>query len=307
MTAQALTTFFRARVAANIQTCSAILPMTTMRPLPAVARRSRDGERTDMELSDELFEDIRKTMGLAGSEVGEPPIAAAAKDRAKMRRASRSDASRTRAEIEIPDTPVPRRMVRLIDLGRRGASFFDNHAWSAGQKFVLHLPRTPKHLIPLLCIVRNVRPVEDWLRIGAEFINYYESAAIAIARDDLGAEGSVEVDSVRRAPRTRFKKAPAPAQLHTYEFDTAGPILEADVVDLSDGGAGLLCAHQLPPGRKLMVRLCPPGGKTMTRMAEVVSCRRNDAGGYRIGTRFIEYKPGGARSLPQVLFGWLRG
>jgi hypothetical protein len=266
--------------------------------------RLRDAERA-MELSDELFEDIRTTLGLQGTEVGEPPIASGGRDRAKMRRAARADASRTRAEIEIPDTPVPKRYVRLIDLGRRGASFFDNYAWSAGQKFVLHLPRTAEHVIPLLCIVRNVRAVDEWLRIGAEFVNHYETAARAIARDDIGAEGTVEVDPVRRTPRTRFKKAPAPAQLHTFELNTAGPILEADVVDLSDGGAGLICAHQLPPGRKLMVRLCPPGGKTMTRMAEVVSCRRTDAGGYRIGTRFIEYKPG--RTLPQVLFGWLRG
>ena len=261
-----------------------------------------------MELSDELYEDIRRTLGLSGVEVGEPPIAAAAgKDPSKMRRAGRTDASRTRAQIEIPDTLVPKRAIRLIDIGRRGASFFDNYAWSAGNKFVLHLPRTADHVIPLLCIVRNVRPVDEWLRIGAEFINHYETAALAIARDDLGAQGVVEVDPGRRAPRTRFKNAPAPAQLHTYEFETAGPILEADVVDLSEGGAGLLCSHQLPPGRKLMVRLCPPGGKTMTRMAEVVSCRRTDGGGYRIGTRFIQYKPGGNRSLPQVLFGWLRG
>ena len=258
-----------------------------------------------MELSDELFEDIRKTLGLSGTEFGEPPIAATAKDPAKVRRASRADASRTRAEIEIPDTPVPIRSVPLIDIGRRGASFFDNYAWSAGNMVVMHLPRAPEHVIPLLCIVRSVRAVETWLRVGVEFLSHYEASTIAGTRGDVGAKGTVEVDTGRRAPRTRFKKAPAPAQLHTFEFDTPGPILEADVVDLSDGGAGLLCAHQLPPGRKLMVRLCPPGGKTITRMAEVVSCRRTDDGGYRIGARFIEYKPG--RTLPQVLFGWLRG
>jgi hypothetical protein len=39
-------------------------------------------------------------------------------------------------------------------------------------------------------------------------------------------------------------------------------------------------------------------------MCEVVSCRRNDSGGYRIGTRFIEYQP--SRSLPKTLVGWFR-
>src|SRR5688572_13817266 len=101
-----------------------------------------------MELSDELFEEIRKTLGLSGAEVGEPPIAAGgARPPSKIRRVSRSDASRARAEIELPDTPVPRRFVRLIDLGRRGLSFFDNRAWSAGHKLVMHLPRSPEHVI----------------------------------------------------------------------------------------------------------------------------------------------------------------
>ena len=259
-----------------------------------------------MELSDDLFGEIRRTLGLSGADAGEPPIDGSGDGRAgKLRRASRADASRARAEIELPGTLAPRRRVRLIDLGARGAAFFDNRAWAAGQKFVMHLPRSPEHVIPLLCIVRNVRAVEDWFRVGIEFVNHYETSSIAVARDDLGAAGTVEVDPVRRAPRTRFTNAPAPAQLHTFEMEMAGPILEADVVDLSDGGCGLICAAKLPPGRRLMVRLCPPGGKTMTRMCEVVSCRRNDAGGYRIGARFIEYKPG--RSLPQVLFGWLRG
>jgi hypothetical protein len=127
---------------------------------------------------------------------------------------------------------------------------------------------------------------------------------MAAARDDVKAEATVEVDPVRRAPRTRFNKAAAPAQIHTYEMETAGPILEADVVDLSEGGVGLICSVQLPPGRKLMVRLSPPDGKPMTRYCEVVSCRRNDAGGYRIGTRFVEYKK--ERSLPQMLVGLFR-
>ena len=259
-----------------------------------------------MELSDDLFKDIRTTLGLDGAEVGEPPIATGDSHRAgKLRRVSRADASRARAEIELPGTLVPRRLVRLIDLGRRGVSFYDNRAWSAGQKFVIHLPRSAEHVIPLLCIVRNVRAVQQWFRIGVEFVNHYETTAIAIARDDLGAEGELEVDPVRRAPRTRFIKAPAPAQLHTYESETAGPILEADVVDLSDGGIGLICSAQLTAGRKLMVRFIPPGSKAITRMCEVVSCRRNDAGGWRIGTRFIEYRP--ERSLPKALFGWLRG
>ena len=69
-----------------------------------------------MELSDDLFEDIRKTLGLRDGDG----------DGGAKRRASRTDASRARAELELPGSLNPRRRVTLIDLGRGGVSFFDN-------------------------------------------------------------------------------------------------------------------------------------------------------------------------------------
>jgi len=173
---------------------------------------------------------------------------------------------------------------------------------------VMHLPRSPEQVIPLLCTVRNSRMVDGWFRVGVEFVSHYEAVGMVL-RDPVVTAANTPAptsDPGRRAPRKRFNRAAAPAQLHTYEMETAGQIVEADVVDLSDGGVGLVCSFQLPPGRKIMVRLTPPGGKTMTRMCEVVSCRRNDTGGYRLGTRFIEYKPS-SRSLPQMLVGLFRG
>jgi hypothetical protein len=63
-----------------------------------------------MELSDDLYTEIRKTLGLSETEIGEPPIAPgeSAKARARtIRRVSRADASRARAEIELPGTLTP--------------------------------------------------------------------------------------------------------------------------------------------------------------------------------------------------------
>jgi hypothetical protein len=274
-----------------------------------------------MELSDDLFADIRRTLGLEGgdgSETDGPPIASGnsssnsnSKGGSAKRRANRSDASRARAEIEVPGMMNQRKRVTLIDLSRGGVAFFDAQPWAPGTKMVLHLPRSPEHVIPLLCMVRNSRVVQGYFRVGVEFVTHYDSGSggIALTRDPAErAAGTVEIDKGRRATRTRFNRAAAPAQLHTYDMDTAGRIVEGDVVDLSEGGVGLVCQFQLPPGRKLMVRMTPPGQKTMTRMCEVVSCRRNDSGGYRIGTRFVEYKPSSSssRSLPQTLVGWFR-
>jgi hypothetical protein len=260
----------------------------------------------DMELSDDLFTDIRRTLGLDASSSAAPDAPSPGGAGAAKRRASRADASRARAEIEVPGSFISRHRVTLIDLSPRGVSFFDTQPWGAGKKLVMYLPRFPEHVIPLLCIVRYSRVIEGFFRIGVEFVNHYEAGSAMSLLDDSRkpADAAVEIDPIRGAPRKRFNRAAAPAQLHIYEMETAGPIIEADVVDLSDGGVGLVCAFQLPPGRKIMVRLCPPDGKPMTRMCEVVSCRRDDACGYRIGTRFIEYKP--SRSLPQTIVGWLR-
>ena len=41
----------------------------------------------------------------------------------------------------------------------RGVSFYDNRAWAAGQKFVMHLPRSAEHVIPLLSAIERVQDV----------------------------------------------------------------------------------------------------------------------------------------------------
>ena len=270
-----------------------------------------------MELSDELFADIRKAMKLSdgGDAAG---ASSSSSSSSSCRRAGRMDASQVRVEIQPFGARQGRRLIALQDVAKRGVSFFDDRAWGAGEKFWIFLRRSASHVIPFLCVVRNSRVADDRFRIGAEFVDERDvpapmvirsphaaaeaaraEAAAAAAKDNAA---SAEASAGRRAPRKRFAKAAAWAQLHTYENGAAGPILEADVVDLSDGGVGFICAVALDPGKKLVVRCCPAGGQPTTRMCEVVTCRRHDGGGYRVGTRFIAFT---GRRLSQVLFGWL--
>jgi hypothetical protein len=193
----------------------------------------------------------------------------------------------------------------LIDIGLRGVSFLDNRAWGAGHKAVLYLPRSLDHIVPLLCVIRNSRLVDGLFRVGAEFVHEHEAASPVITDVVRLSEAASDEAVGRRGRRSYLPRAATFAQMHTFDEDQAGPILEAEVVDLSEQGVGLICARELTLGRKLVVRLCPPKGKTITRMCEVVSCRPLDAGGYRIGMRFTEYK-GKASPLKKALFGWLR-
>jgi hypothetical protein len=220
------------------------------------------------------------------------------------------DAAQVKVEIEHVGARQGRHVIRLLDLAKRGVSLLDSRAWGAGEKFVMYLPRSSSHVLRFLCVVRNSRVVEGQFRIGAEFVDEREAhstmvirsaQAMAAAAAVEAAAADTEASAGRRAPRKRFAKAGAWAQLHTYENGAAGPILEADVVDLSEGGVGFICARELAVGQKLMVRCSPAGGKPVTRMCAVVTCRPVDSGGYRIGTRFIEYK---GRSLSQKLAGW---
>jgi hypothetical protein len=261
-----------------------------------------------MELSDELFADIRKTLGL-GLHLHDPADAGPAVVAA--RRAERTDASQVKVKLEPFGARHSRREITLLDVSKRGVSFLDRRAWGAGDKLVILLPRSSTHVIRFLCVVRNSRMADKRFRIGAEFVDERSAPATMVIRspeamaaadaDAASAAAECEAIAGRRAPRKHFAKAGAWAQLHTYENGCAGPILEADVVDLSDGGVGFLCARELPEGLKLIIRCCPRGGKPVTRMCEVVTCRASDAGGYRIGARFVEYR---GRSLAQKLAGW---
>jgi hypothetical protein len=267
-----------------------------------------------MQLSDELFADIRKAMGLGddGDTTAAGAPASNASGAPACRRSGRMDASQARVEIQPFGALQGRRAIALQDVSKRGVSFVDDRAWGAGEKFVIFLRRSATHVIPFLCVVRNSRVADDRFRIGAEFVDEREAPARMVIRsphaqaDAVAAEAAVataEASAGRRAPRKRFPKAGAWAQLHTYENGAAGPILEADVVDLSEGGVGFICDAALDPGQKLIVRCCPAGGSATTRMCEVVTCRPQDGGGFRVGTRFIAYT---GRRLSQVLFGWLR-
>jgi hypothetical protein len=258
-----------------------------------------------MELSDELFAGIRKSLGLGESGAAGTFVVAG-------RRAGRMDASEVKVQIEHVGARQGRHAITLLDVSKRGVSFLDDRAWGAGEKLVMYLPRSPKHLIGFLCVVRNSRVADEQFRIGAEFVDQREAPSTMVIRSVPGqaaAEAAAadaaasEADAGRRAPRKRFPKAGAWAQLHTYENGAVGPVLEADVVDLSDGGVGFICDRALAPGQKVMVRCCPAGGKPVTRMCEVVTCRASDAGGYRVGTRFVEFR---GRSLTQTVAGWFR-
>ena len=258
-----------------------------------------------MELSDELFADIRRTLGLGAH------ASASASGAVAGRRAERTDASQVKVRIEPFGARQGGRAITLLDLSRRGVSFLDNRAWGAGEKVVIHLPRSSRHVIRFLCIVRNSRVAGEQFRVGAEFLDERDAESTMVIRSHQGAAAAdaaaeaapAECEAVagRRAPRKHFRKAGAFAQVHTYENGVAGPIIEADVVDLSDGGVGFLCAGTLRTGQKLMIRCSQRGGKPVTRLCEVITCRASDAGGYRIGARFVEYK---ARSLAQKVASW---
>jgi hypothetical protein len=259
-----------------------------------------------MKLSDDLFEGIRATLGVSEATTWEARLG---RDSARAGAAFTPECA-PRVEIEpFGHAGTLRRLVALMDVSKRGVSIVDDRTWAAGEKFVIHLPRTPENIIPLLCQVRNGRMSGTNFRIGAEFVGDTELGREHLRRGTGGVSSGPSQPFIpmtqtgRQAPRRWFGKT-APAQLHTYQQETPGPIMEAEVADLSDTGVGLISVSQLPVGQTIMVRLCPPGGKTMTRMCVVANCRLLDSGHYRIGTTFVQSPK--LKGGLQVLLGWFR-
>ena len=254
-----------------------------------------------MQLSDDLFDNIRKTLGLSGAATWE------------ARRGRR--ATRLETVARVPLEPFGQiggrgRMVTLADLSKRGVSLVDDRTWAVGEKLILRLPRSADNVIPFVCVVRNAKVTADGqFRIGAEFIDDAD-----LSRDELlrGVDGVTTASIQSHVPMTQAGRGAkrqwfgtaARAQLHTYRKETPGPILEAEIADLSDAGVGLICATEMLAGQTIMVRMCPPGGKTMTRMCVVANCRVLDSGNYRIGATFVAGPK--LKGAVQMLLGWFR-
>jgi hypothetical protein len=262
-----------------------------------------------MKLSDDLFFAICKALAVA------PPPSSATDD-GKRRRAMRLQV-RLPVEIEpFGKLGGARRQATLADLSCRGIALIDDRTWAAGQKLVVYLPRASVEHVSLVCTVRNARLAGAGFRIGAEFTDQSEMPEEAFVPSAEGVfqcttamdRGAAMNHAGRKSHRMQFGGASAPAQLHTYRGSDTGPIVEAEIVDLSDSGVGLLCGTALSDGQTFAVRLCPPGGKTLTRMCIVTSCRPVDADRFRIGARFIPTpQPQPHRTMAQVLMGWFRG
>ena len=253
-----------------------------------------------MQLSDDLFDGIRKTLGSGGEQTW---------DSRKGRRAARLAASVPVKILPYGMAGTRPRTVSLVDLSKRGVSFVDDRTWAAGEKVIVHLPRSAQHLIPFVCEVRNAKVSGGQFRIGAEFIDDVELSRHALLRGvggviESNAQAYIPMTQAGRTAKRQWFGETARAQLHTYRKDNPGPILEAEVADLSDVGVGLICANELLVGTTIMVRLCPPGGKTMTRMCRVANCRVLDNGTYRVGATFV--KSASPKGAVQVLLGWFR-
>jgi hypothetical protein len=182
-----------------------------------------------MELSDELFADIRKTLRL-----GECDDSACA---TSGRRAGRMDAAQVKVEIEHVGARQGRHVITLLDLAKRGVSLLDNRAWGAGEKFVMYLPRSSSHMLRFLCVVRNSRVVEGQFRIGAEFVDEREAHSTMVIRSAQAMAAGSRRRSCRRGYRSQRRAARAAQALsprpglgrNCTPTKTAqpGPILEA--------------------------------------------------------------------------------
>jgi hypothetical protein len=260
-----------------------------------------------MRLSDDLFTAICQGLRLPS------PIAQAAGE-PRLRKLSRVKANVAVALEPFGRVGATRRRVIVKDLSPRGIAVIDDRTWAAGERLIIHLPRLGGGWMSMVCTVRNSRMSGGGFRIGAEFTEESEIPGESIMRAADGVLqcptaadfSAAQTHTGRRASRKTVPSTSAAAQLHTYSDGDTGPVIEAEVIDLSDSGVGLICGTRLGEGQSVLIRLCPPGGKTLMRMCQIVSCRPVDATRFRVGARFIAM-PRQPRSVTQVLMGWFRG
>jgi hypothetical protein len=291
-----------------------------------------------MKLSDELFNDVCQTLGAGGEADGATSTAPTQRRSARRRVGKPVDVEPTSV------SPAPR-SVLLFDLSPGGACLIDDRTSAPGEKLTLRLPVAGGRAVPVMCVVQNCRLTRDGrFRVGVEFLGraeaetrgptfargarglrpinlppMYSADAEPAADPDDGdcdsdglpannSAGDRRTGRDRRAPR---RPTTGRAQLQTYDADgTAGRIIEANVHDFSDTGAGLTCDGPLPVGQRFVGRVHVRGHEPATHLYTVASCRPLDDGTFRVGAKRISWtgrsaKSAGARGLQRLLY-WLR-
>lgn len=241
-----------------------------------------------MHISDDLYTDIRAAIGIRDPAPLDAPGTPGVPHR---------DDARAEIAVEVEVEPYGvcnprRRKVMLKDFSAGGVSWIDGFTLAANDKLIIHLPRASiRQTVPIVCEVRNCRVGDGHFRVGAEFIMgdttqaEFVVSAQGVYQRHNDARVKLKNNCGRSAPRTQVR---ARVQLHlSGASDRPGPVLEADLADISKTGAGVTCNQPLLVGQKLMAVIhLANRDRPFTQMAVVVNCREIMPGKFRTGVRF---------------------
>ena len=249
-----------------------------------------------MELSIELFDQIVGALG--GSGASEPN--ASGRD-PEQRRTARINLA---ADVQIVPHGVASarpRSGKLLSLSRSGAAVLDWASMKAGDKIVLHLPRTGGAAVPVVCMVRNTRLSGGQFRLGVQFLCTAEDSGPDMMRGVDGLHGrstdpkgvdvieQIALNGINpaRAGRAHRVSVNVQALMSPFANGTAGPMQVVTVRDISPGGGVCILQHEeIASGQQFVLQLARRAGKPLTILCTVVDCRRLDDAQFRIGAKF---------------------
>lgn len=194
--------------------------------------------------------------------------------------------------MAVEHTPSISCGLELLNEKRFNAVVLDYRADQACEEFLAHLRQSAKNratlLIALLDEGFNARPV---FGLGANFVLYRPLSAER-TRLSLHAARSLMRRERRRAPRARV------GSRANVSYPGA-PDLDADLIDLSDGGTLITTHKRLPKSGKVYFEFALPGQEKLVRLSGEVAWQ--DSSG-RSGIRFLDV-PQASRRLIQT---WLQ-
>ena len=180
--------------------------------------------------------------------------------------------------MAVEHTPSISRGLGLLNEKRFDAIVLDYRADQACEEFLSRLRQSPKNratlLIALLDEGFNARPV---FGLGANFVLYRPLSAER-TRLSLNAARSLMRRERRRTPRARVGSSA------NVSYPGA-PDLDADLIDLSDGGTLITTRRTLPKAGKVYFEFALPGQQKLVRLSGEVAWQ--DSSG-RSGIRFLD-------------------
>lgn len=246
-----------------------------------------------MYLDDHILEEVAMALGAVQADTSEP----------RRRRANRYAVGGSVLIKPYGVVNSTRREVQLVDISAVGICILDRLMTSAGNQFVVYLPRIGGDTIDVICTVRQARLATNGaFRVGAEFTG----EADVTTRLVRGING-VMASGVGTPTLTKSEKGVnIPAQIRLANAGSNRTFHSAEIREASGVGVSLVTGRALAAGEEFILEFSMGKRKAYAWRCVVTHVRVLDTGQFRVNAKIVSMAEPGRSQKTRGLIQWFQ-